>query len=208
MNKRMLIISAIIAAFALYQTLFPFHEAVPLKRSLSDFPLRWNGWVGGSHFFDDEILEKLRVSEYVLREYKNGHDSVVLYVGYYSTQREGAQIHSPKHCLPGGGWFKISENIRSIDVDPIGRVSLVEAVYQKGEAREVFIYWYKMKDAYITNEYILKLYMVLNSLLYRRNDAAFIRLSAPVTGTVEDTVHTIEGFMKDFLPALKDYLPE
>jgi EpsI family protein len=181
---------------------------VPLKKAFSGFPLQWNGWVGKVHNFDDVILEKLRVSEYILREYKKGPDRVSLYIGYYSTQREGAQIHSPKHCLPGGGWFKVSENIRTLDIDNIGNVSFIEAVYQKGDGKEVFIYWYKMKNTYITNEYKLKLYMVLNSLLYGRNDAAFIRLSMPVTDNVEDSVYTIEDFMRDFLPLLKDYLPE
>jgi EpsI family protein len=208
MNKRLLTISAVIFLFVAYLNLFPFHEVVPLKKAFSGFPLQWNGWVGKVHNFDDVILEKLRVSEYILREYKKGPDRVSLYIGYYSTQREGAQIHSPKHCLPGGGWFKVSENIRTLDIDNIGNVSFIEAVYQKGDGKEVFIYWYKMKNTYITNEYKLKLYMVLNSLLYGRNDAAFIRLSMPVTDNVENSVYTIEDFMRDFLPLLKDYLPE
>ena len=208
MNKRVLIISAVILLFALYLNIFPFHEVVPLKKAFSDFPLHWKGWIGQVHQFDDVILEKLRVSEYILREYRKGPDKVTLYIGYYGTQREGAQIHSPKHCLPGAGWFKVSEKIRTLDMNNIGEMSFIEAIYQKANSREVFIYWYKMKNACITNEYSLKLHMVLNSLRYRRNDAAFIRLSAPVTNNVQETVNLIEGFIKDFLPLLKDYLPE
>lgn len=208
MNKRILIISIIISLFALYLNVFPFHEVVPLKKAFADFPLNWKGWGGKIYHFEDAILNKLRVKEYMLREYRKGTDRFILYVGYYGTQKEGAQIHSPKHCLPGSGWLKLSERKRSLNIDGVGKVSFVEAIYQKSEDKELFIYWYKMKNAYITNEYVLKLYMILNSLRYRRNDAAFIRFSAPVTKNAEDTTHSIEDFMKDFLPLLKDFLPD
>ena len=208
MNRRLLVISAVIFLFALYLNVFPFREVIPLKKAFSDFPLFWNGWTGEVHQFDDLTLEKLRVNEYILREYRKGAHRVTLYVGYYGTQREGAQIHSPKHCLPGSGWSRLSERIRTSTIHDVGKVNFTEAVYQKGDGEDVFIYWYQMKDACITNDYALKLFMVCNSLRYRRNDAAFIRLSASVTSNKEETISMLEGFMKDFLPLLKDYLPE
>ncbi len=102
----------------------------------------------------------------------------------------------------------MTEGKMSLDIDGVGKVYFIEAVYKKGNNMEVFVYWYKMKNAYITNEYILKLYMIINSIKYRRNDAAFIRFSAPVTTNVEDAAYLIERAMSDFLPLLKDYLPE
>ncbi len=198
----------IIFSLALYLHVVPFHEAIPLKKAFADFPQNWKGWKGDAYYFDDAVLDKLRVSEYIMREYKKGDDKFTLYVGYYGTQKEGAQIHSPKHCLPGGGWFKLQERKRSLNIDGPGKINFIEAVYKKGNEREIFIYWYKMQNAYITNEYVLKLYMVLNSLKYRRNDAAFIRFSAPVTSSVEDTIQLTENAMKDFLPLLNNYLPE
>lgn len=208
MTKRILTISIIIFLFALYLNIFPFHEIVPLKKPFAEFPSNLNGWVGEVYYFDSAILEKLRVKEYMLREYRKDSDRFTLYVGYYGAQKEGAQIHSPKHCLPGSGWFKLSQRKRNINIEGMSKVSFIEAVYQKGQDKELFIYWYKMKNAYITNEYILKLYMILNSLRYGRNDAAFIRFSAPVTKNIEDTTRLIEDVMRDFLPLLKDYLPE
>lgn len=208
MNKRILIVSLIIFSFALYVNIFPFHEIIPPKRAFADFPVNWNGWTGKIYQFDDVVLDKLRVKEYILREYTKGSDRVILYVGYYDSQKEGAQIHSPKHCLPGGGWLKLSEKERSLDIDGTGKVKFIEAIYQKGEDMELFIYGYKIKNAYITNEYILKLYMVVNSLRYGRNDAAFIRFSSPIMKNAEYTTHLIEDALRDFLPLLKDYLPE
>ncbi len=208
MNKRIAAAASFIILFALYIHLFPFNEVVPLKRPLEKFPVQWNGWTGRDFYFDDIILDKLRVSEYMMREYRKGNDKVSVYIGYYGMQKKGAQIHSPKNCLPGGGWFKLSENTRDAHIDGVGEVSYVEAVYQKNADKEVFIYWYKMKNTYITNEYLLKGYMILNSIRYRRNDAAFVRLSSVADGDADNGSESINNFMKDFLPLLKDYLPE
>jgi EpsI family protein len=181
---------------------------VPLKKTLDDFPLTWKGWVGKNYFFDDTILDKLRADEYTYREYKKGNNKFNVYIGYYGRQRKGVQIHSPKHCLPGGGWFKLFEKERVLDIEDTDRINFIEAVYQKGSEKELFVYWYKMKDVYITNDYILKLYMIFNSLKYRRNDAAFIRFSTPANNNVEDAEYLIDGAIRDFLPLMKDYLPE
>ena len=208
MNRRILIISALILSLAIYLHLFPVNNIVPLKKAFADFPLKWKAWEGKVFYFDDVILDKLRVSEYIMREYRKGPGKVNLYIGYYGNQKEGAQIHSPKHCLPGGGWFKLSEREKSLTINQLGDVKFVAAIYKKGNDKELFYYWYQMKNNYITNEYLLKLYMILNSLRYRRNDAAFIRFSTPVANNTEDAVSLIEEAMNDFLPLLNNYLPE
>jgi EpsI family protein len=208
MNKRILIAAGIILLFAIYIRTGSFHEVVPLKKALDDFPLVWKGWEGNKNFFDAIILDRLRADEYMSREYVKGADRIQLYVGYYSSQKEGAQIHSPKHCLPGSGWFKVYEKNKILDIENTDKINYIEALYQKGSEKKLFIYWYKMKDVYITNDYILKLYMIINSLKYRRNDAAFLRFSTPVTKNVEDAENVIESAMRDLLPLLKDHLPE
>ncbi|OGP96034.1 MAG: EpsI family protein [Deltaproteobacteria bacterium RBG_19FT_COMBO_56_10] len=208
MNRRLLIVSALTAVLAAYLMIFPFQDSVPLRKAFTEFPFGYKGWSGNPGLLDDRSAEILKLSEYMLRGYSRDKDNVSIYIGYYGSQRGGSQIHSPKLCLPASGWAKVSEGTRSMDIDGLGKINLVQAVYQKEDRKEVFVYWYQMKGAYITDEYALRLHRFLNSVKYRRNDAAFVRLSAPVNGTVEDAVSTIEGFMKDFLPVLKDYLPE
>jgi len=45
-------------------------------------------------------------SDYLLRAYvdSTGAEKFGLYIGYYPQQSQGRTIHSPKNCLPGGGW--------------------------------------------------------------------------------------------------------
>src|SRR3990172_4469860 len=45
------------------------------------------------------------MTNYVLREFTPpGEGTFSIYVGYYDEQHQGKSIHSPKNCLPGGGW--------------------------------------------------------------------------------------------------------
>lgn len=208
MNRNLIVLAVIVAAAALLVRFVPLNRDVPLRKPLAEFPLQANGWSGKDYGFDEVILDKLKVSEYLSREYVKPPRLVGLYVGYYTAQREGAQIHSPKHCLPGGGWRSVSERTLTADVPGFGPVHYAESVYQKGDEQQVFIYWYQLKDATVTGDYGLKLRMILNSLLYRRNDGAFIRLSAPVRGSVEETTASLRLFMNEVLPPLRGYLPE
>lgn len=207
MTKRFVILAVILFAFGWYVHGHTFHQKVPLQAPLEEFPQRIDDWQGRSQFFSKGVLDQLRVSDYIMREYRSGDDRVAIYLGYYETQGEGRQIHSPRHCLPGSGWRSISEQVRTVEVDG-QKINLIQAVYQKDEAKEVFLYWYQMKDETITSDYTLKMKMVLNSLKYGRNDAAFVRLSSPVTSTVDEAVQTVETFMVDFVPRMERFLPE
>ncbi|KIH75504.1 EpsI family protein [Geoalkalibacter ferrihydriticus] len=208
MGKRLLLVGLLVLGFALYVQARPFHDRVPIKQDLATFPMHIEDWRAADFSLSPGVLEQLRVTNYLMRDYRRDNESVNVYIGYYETQREGAQIHSPRHCLPGSGWVPTSHTTRTFEIEGQRPIHLVQAVYEKDSFHEVFLYWYQMKDATITNEYLLKAQMVFNSLKYRRNDAAFIRLSAPVRTTLEDTVATMETFMADFVPLLDDYLPE
>lgn len=208
MTKRLSLVTAVIVLFTLALHFIPYHEAVPLKKSFESFPLQWQGWVGSAQTLDSRVLEMLRLNDYLNRGYRRGGEKVGMYVGYYATQTEGGQIHSPKLCLPAAGWVRVSERTESMQVQGFGRINFVKAIYQKEGQREVFAYWYQMKNASIADEYKLRLYRFFNSVRYGRNDAAFIRISAPVTVSEEQSTVVIKEFIGSFLPLLKGYLSE
>ncbi|HIC90642.1 MAG TPA: EpsI family protein, partial [Syntrophaceae bacterium] len=90
-------------------------RAVPLKRGLNQFPTHIGEWVAiQDEAMDKKTLDILNVDDYIMRHYQNhnGH-SLWLYVGYFQDQKEGAMIHSPKHCYPGGGWQPIESGIQT-----------------------------------------------------------------------------------------------
>jgi len=204
---RFMVVYALFTAAVLFIT---FHRdtVVPTNRPFSQFPEKVQSWqMSHRNEFSDNVLAVLKPTDYLSRQYINaGKNTVSLYIGYHGGGKEGGGIHSPKNCLPGSGWYEVSTR-RGILGIPGGSINLVRAVYQKGESKELFLYWFQVMDRSISNEYSLKLAEIVNSAFYRRRDASFIRVSVPVDSDIDRAVETGEQFIRDFEPLFREYLP-
>ena len=208
MNTRFLIVFLLLILAGLYINLHSDIE-VPLNRSFKDFPMEHKGWdiISESHFSDD-VLDVLRPTDYMLRKYAGTEGvPVSLYIGYHSGGKDSGPIHSPKNCLPGSGWYSVSEETMSVRSGLKG-IGLVKAVYQKGFSKEIFFYWFHVRGQSLTNEFALKVAEIKNSMLYRRRDSAFIRISVDVESDEDMSLLVGEKFIKDFYPIIVEFLPE
>jgi EpsI family protein len=205
---RFVIVYALFTAAAL---VISFHRDsnVPINHSFSDFPKQVQSWrMTNRSEFSAAVLNVLKPTDYLSCLYKDvAGETVNLYIGYHGGGKGGGEIHSPKHCLPGSGWHEVSSRSGEIEV-PGGTINLVRAVYQKGDNSEVFLYWYQVRDHSISNEYSLKLAEIMNSVMYRRRDASFIRVSVPVESDVNQAVAKGEQFIRDFEPSFREFLPK
>lgn len=204
---RFLIVYALFAAAALVIT---FHRdvAVPINRPFSEFPNQVQSWQKSSQSeFSANVLNVLRPTDYLYRQYKDSAGKTVsLYIGYHSGGKDSGGIHSPKHCLPGSGWYEVSSRRGSLTI-PGGAINLVRAVYQKAESKELFIYWFQVRDRSISDEYSLKMAEITNSALHSRRDSSFIRVSVPVDTDLDQSVAQGEQFIRDFEPSIREFLP-
>jgi EpsI family protein len=208
---RFLLAATLVVGAALWVHARPFAEMVPVERPLAEFPVQLGQWTGTDERWEDYVYEQLKVSDSLLRLYQEPDgDKLFLYVGYYASQREGMQIHSPKHCLPGGGWAPVWSRARAVRDPhlPGGGFAAREALYGKGAAQTLFLYWYQMGPRFTTNEYALKFFMVEHAVRYQRTDAAFVRLS---TGVGEAGPEAASALLLEFaalsIPHLLDFLP-
>jgi EpsI family protein len=187
-----------------------FHRdaEIPINRPLSEFPVQVKSWqMSKRNEFNDNVLGVLKPTDYLYRYYADAAGkNVSLYIGYHNGGRESGGIHSPKHCLPGSGWHAVSTS-RGVLKLTGNTVHLVRAVYQKGESRELFLYWFQVRDRSISNEYSLKMAELINSALYRRRDESFIRISIAIDTDVNSAITAGEQFIRDFEPLFREYLP-
>jgi EpsI family protein len=181
---------------------------VPMNKSFDQFPLVVQGWrMVYQREFSEQVLDVLKPTDYLYRAYRTDDGRVAqLYIGYHGGGKDGGEIHSPKHCLPGSGWTAASSKRTELVIDG-KKISLVRAVYQKGESKELFFYWFQVRDRTLADEYALKLAEIGNSLLHRRRDASFIRISVPVGGDLEQSIGAGEQFVRDFYPVIAQFLP-
>ena len=102
---RTIIASSLFLLTALALPFLSQSKAVSLQKPLSTFPMKIGDWDGHKDRFSDQVLSIVGVDDYLLANYAAPEGRLVgLYVGYYESQRKGDLIHSPKNCMPGGGW--------------------------------------------------------------------------------------------------------
>jgi len=190
-------------------------EVVPQGRApLSSFPLVLGEWRGQDASLGADVLGELKLTDYLTASYRrtDGALPVDLYVAYYDSQRKGASVHSPRACLPGGGWVMEDFAERAIPgVRADGSPLLVNyAVITKGPAQALVYYWFMQRGRYLTNEYLVKWYIFWDALTKSRTDGAMVRITVPVPeGTsIEAAQQAAEGFIRLAEPKLYYYIPQ
>ena len=158
---------------------------------------------------EPDVLDILKLNDYLLRHYRDGvgHD-MWLYVGYWDTQRKGAQIHSPKHCLPGGGWEPLEASLVPIAVGDVPEgITVNRYVLQKDNSQQVVTYWYQSRGQVIAKELDAKLQLISNAIMHNRTDGALVRVTSPVTTTVDETFARQVEYIRALRPLLNEFLP-
>ncbi|PLX88956.1 MAG: EpsI family protein [Desulfuromonas sp.] len=180
----------------------------PLDQPLNSLPKAFSGWTANRDTrFDAAIVATLRPTDYLARSYRDAQGQrVSLYVGYHDGGPDSGPVHSPKHCLPGSGWNELQRDLVTVKTAD-GPMPLVQALYQNGPQREIFLYWYLSRGEVITDEYALKLREVVGAFLHGRRDTAFIRVAVPVFDDPGQAGQIARGFVGDIAPLLGLLLP-
>ncbi len=203
----------LVALVTIVLAIFPLravtHEnTIPTREPLNVFPLKMEGWEGQTQFLEPGILQTLQVDDYLLRRYRaSPGNELWLYVGYWGSQRPGVnRLHSPIVCLPGAGWSIAS--LQNMPIRLADRTIIVNhAEVQKGEARQVVLYWYQIKGTVVAKELSAVTFMAWTSLTQHRDDEALVRITASAFGPSQDTLQSEAAFLQAAFPHLDRLLP-
>ncbi|MFZ5759480.1 MAG: exosortase C-terminal domain/associated protein EpsI [Thermodesulfobacteriota bacterium] len=206
--KHFAIAAFLLAATIVYTGFLRTVQAVAPLQPLATFPLVIGEFrSSGDQRFGDEVVGVLGVDHYVWREYRDGNGYPLwLYVGFYESQAEGEIIHSPKHCMPGGGWNPLKSQVVPIDTAAGNKIGISQMFLQKGLDKQLAHYWYQGRGRVVADEYVDRAYMVLDSLTSRRTDEALIRITGPGNDYETDVAKQL-AFAKALLPVLDQFLP-
>ncbi len=179
----------------------------PKVQKLTEIPKHFGSWhIARDTIFDENTLRILRPTDYLMRTYANSSGvPISLYVGYHDGSPSAGPIHSPKNCLPGGGWeFTSIEDITMKHMD--SNIKIVRAVLEKDGEDMAFYYWYQVRGEVITDDLDMKVAEFLGMLTSNRKDAAFIRLGIDLDNK-ELEKKTMQDFFESAYPLLKNHLP-
>jgi EpsI family protein len=133
---------------------------------------------------ESNILRSLKTDDYIISDYINSNGDVVnFYIAYYASQQAGSAAHSPRACIPGGGWQ--IKDLRTITIDNVlmaGQpLQTNRLLIKKGDYGQLVYYWFQQRNRLITNEYLVKWYLFWDALTKNRTDGALVRLTTPVS---------------------------
>jgi exosortase D (VPLPA-CTERM-specific) len=188
-------------------------NVIPKRRIFAEFPLKMGDWKGTTGTLEENILDSLKTEDYIISDYVDeNNDMVNFYVAYYADQAAGSAAHSPRACIPGGGWLIKELTVREVDSIQIdGRpLKVNRLLIKKGEYTQVVYYWFQQRGRNITNEWMVKWYLFQDSMTRNRTDGALVRLTAFVLPGQDVAVadEQLVEFANTVFPYLSDYIPD
>lgn len=187
-------------------------ENIPPRSPFSTFPLLKGGWIGAESSLDDDVLGILKLTDYIKADYRQGSYGmpVNFYVAYYQSQHRGSSIHSPRSCIPGGGWRITDFTQESMDHIPgVSGLEVNRMLITLGENRQLVYYWFDQRGRTITSEYLAKWYLFTDALNMQRSDGSLVRLvtMVPPDTDIAESDTRLQQFLQDFYPIFPQYLP-
>lgn len=187
-------------------------EILSERAAFESFPMSLGEWQGKRGRIEDIYLDVLKLDDYLMADFMNRDNKWVnFYVAYYSSQKKGESAHSPRSCIPGGGWQIVDLTQTTIDGTVVnGKPLSVNRVFiQNGERKQIVYYWFQQRGRVITSEYLVKWYIFWDALTRNRTDGALVRLTtlAP-SGDLSEADKLLSEFAKTIADPLKNYVPE
>lgn len=187
-------------------------KAVPIKQTLSHFPHQVGGYRLANSFQSSAgVLQLLGVDDYIQYNYIDETNSQInLYAGYYTAVGVNGSYHSPKNCLPGGGWGidRVKKVVLKSGIEGKSESTVSEMLIRSGSDYQVVLYWYQNRGRIIASEYWEKIYLVLDALFKGRRDGTFVRIMTVAHGgDIGAAEERAKLFAEQVMPVFEQYLP-
>lgn len=184
------------------------------RAEFAAFPLQVGTWQGRGSALESVYLAALKLDDYLLADFRRdtAEPPVNFYVAWYDSQRTGQSAHSPRSCIPGGGW-RIS-SLDSVALPGVARAGqplrVNRAVIERGSERQLVYYWFQQRGRIITNEYLVKWYILVDALRMNRTDGALVRVVTPLASgeDLPAADRRLTDFVRSVQPGMRPYVPE
>jgi len=171
----LLLLSATLAA-----SVWSDHRApVVLAKPIDSISTQIDGWnSAGNKQLRDRIVASLKATSYLSRTYRKDRNTLDLFVAFYARLRAGESMHSPKYCLPGGGWE--FSDVRTVELPANGRTAKINrALIRRGDEQQLMLYWYQSEPRIIASEYQSKIFLVWDGLTRGNQGGSIVRIMLP-----------------------------
>lgn len=199
-----------LAALAVNHLLGNRSERIPARPAFALYPMQLGDWSGVRSRLSADSILILDLTDYLIADYRSERapESVELYMAYYDSQKHNGGMHSPKVCLPGGGWDITGFGKRTLDFGN-ETVHLNRAILQRGLESRLVYYWFQQGDETFANEMAVKIDVLRRSFIENSTNGALVRLSTRIRGdeVVADADDRLSEFLAQAQPKIGTYIP-
>ena len=205
------IAAAAVAFVAIAQSINIGTLIIPEKKAFAGVVEDFQGWRTEVRPIEPEIAEVLAADDSIVVDMQSPEGKAYnLYMAYLNSRRDGRSWHSPRQCIPGGGWQITSHTVRQEAFDNGKRINFNRLVIENGSQRQLVYYWYDQRGRRIANEFVQKFWVVVDSVIRKRKEGEMVRLIVPVPegASLDEADKSLVAYMdkvQRFLPA---YVPE
>jgi len=182
---------------------------IPERSSFASFPLKIDGLIAEEDQIPGIEQDVLQMDDYFLGHYREkGSTPISLFVAYYDQQSAGKTPHSPRVCIPSGGW--VINDLQTVQLSTNGyNIPVNRVLIKKGEQRLLVYYWFQQRGKFIANQYMAKFALLWGGLTSNRTDGAMVRLTMPISTTMSEVLadKRLTEFTGELLDVLPKYVP-
>jgi EpsI family protein len=183
----------------------------PLNRPLSTLPLTIGSWVGEDRPTDSEIVRQAQTDDYLNRSYVDrSHPGRRLSV-WINYSRHGLNMrHSPKVCLPSGGWEEVESQTHTIEVAaPEGTSqTATRLAYRQGESVLNVGFWYYIFGEGPLQQAVRQLPITSRSSHGQTTRGSGMTVEIFCPGEIDPDGSVLREFAAELLRELEPVLPE
>ncbi|NNE40228.1 MAG: VPLPA-CTERM-specific exosortase XrtD [Marinicaulis sp.] len=183
---------------------------IPERKIFAGVPQEFPGWTHSIRPLDPTVAETLGADDSIVVNFITPEQKAInLYMAYLDAQRDGRSWHSPRQCIPGGGW-EISQHDIIKGETPSGKpITYNRLIIQNRDVRQLVYYWYDQRGRKVANEFTMKFWLIYDAVMKKRSDGAMVRLITPVSNAagIEKADAELKAMMDRMDPFLADYVP-
>lgn len=198
---------ALFATIGLSQIVTDDTLITPERARFASLPSEFDGWQTETRPIDPTVAQVLGADDSIVVDLRTPEGEFYnIYMAYLDAQRDGRSWHSPRQCIPGGGWKITQHDIINAKTGDGRRFAYNRLVIENGEARQLVYYWYDQRGRKIANEFVMKFWLILDAVARKRSDGAMVRLIVPVSGG--ESLEEADTQLQSLAARLETFLPK
>lgn len=159
----------------------------------------------------DNIIEALKLDDYLYRQFYTETEDIDLYIGFYHSGDKVGAAHDPLVCFQGQGWTisDRSNGVIALPGEDGQQINYAALVATHTDSKQYVFYWFQSFDSTENSTHQQKLKMFMNKLAGRGTSNAFVRVTTRIQDeSMEDAYKRSVRFVQSFYPSFYNYVTQ